>query len=313
MSAGRDLARSGHEIVVFDKARGVGGRMPTRRHETGTFDHGAQYLTARSESFRDQVRDWCERGLAARWEARIVRLARGRVDPEAEPTPRYVGVPKMSVLARDLGRDLEIHCNEHVVRIERRESGWSLETRAEAAFDGFDAVLLATPAAQTLPLLPKADGLAPLRDRIERVVVDPCQAVLATFARPLPVDFEAAFIVDSPLGWVARNNSKPGRPADENWVLHGTPEWSRTHVETAPGEVARALVASLEELLDRPLPETRYRGSHRWLYARTRVSGWAECVWNANSGIGLCGDWLLGNRIEDAFLSGRALAREIAR
>ena len=43
------LQAAGHAVAVFDKGRGPGGRMSTRRMETplGTvaFDHGAQYFT----------------------------------------------------------------------------------------------------------------------------------------------------------------------------------------------------------------------------------------------------------------------------
>ena len=33
------------EINLFDKARGLGGRLATRRAEGGKFDHGAQYFS----------------------------------------------------------------------------------------------------------------------------------------------------------------------------------------------------------------------------------------------------------------------------
>ena len=313
MSASRDLARAGNEVVVFDKARGVGGRMPTRRHEAGAFDHGAQYFTARSEVFRGQVEDWCKRGLAAIWDATIVRLDKGQITAENDPSPRYVGVPKMSVLARDLGEGLEIRCGAHVAGIERLDSGWSLTTREQGVFGGFDAVVLATPAPQTIPLLPRVGSLGSARERIERVEVDPCQAVMASFCDALPVDFDAAFVAHSPLAWIARNGSKPGRPPGECWVLHASPEWSQEHVDLAPEAVARELIAALEEVLGGGLLAADQVVAHRWLYAKTRRPEGDACLWSAESGVGICGDWMIGSRVEDAFLSGHALAREMQR
>jgi len=35
----------------------------------------------------------------------------------------------------------------------------------------------------------------------------------------------------------------------------------------------------------------------------------AGCWWDAHAGLGLCGDWLHGGKVEGAWLSGRALAR----
>ena len=53
ISAGRLARRQGVTPLIFDKGRGIGGRLATRRAtlDDGTvlrFDHGAQFMTARS-------------------------------------------------------------------------------------------------------------------------------------------------------------------------------------------------------------------------------------------------------------------------
>jgi renalase len=56
LSAATALAKTGASVTVLDKGRGPGGRMAARRVEIGgeqvSFDHGAQYLTARDPAFR---------------------------------------------------------------------------------------------------------------------------------------------------------------------------------------------------------------------------------------------------------------------
>jgi predicted NAD/FAD-dependent oxidoreductase len=68
------LAAAGHRVVLFDKGRGPGGRMATRRVATDlgevVFDHGAQYLTARDPDFVTQVERWRDAGHVARWRRR---------------------------------------------------------------------------------------------------------------------------------------------------------------------------------------------------------------------------------------------------
>jgi len=46
LSAARELRRHGIDVKLFDKSRGVGGRMSTRYAGDWEFDHGAQYFTA---------------------------------------------------------------------------------------------------------------------------------------------------------------------------------------------------------------------------------------------------------------------------
>ena len=53
--AGITLARQlqgSAKVSVFEKSRGFGGRMATRRHGSYQFDHGAQFFTARSKQFQ---------------------------------------------------------------------------------------------------------------------------------------------------------------------------------------------------------------------------------------------------------------------
>ena len=51
LTCARELARSGVDVGVFEKARGGGGRAATRRTGDYHFDHGAQYFTARDARF----------------------------------------------------------------------------------------------------------------------------------------------------------------------------------------------------------------------------------------------------------------------
>ena len=41
-----------HDVTLFEKSRGVGGRMATRRNFPYYFDHGAQFFTADSREFK---------------------------------------------------------------------------------------------------------------------------------------------------------------------------------------------------------------------------------------------------------------------
>ena len=66
LSCARALAASGVHVTVFDKSRGSGGRMSTRRGEGWACDHGAQYFTARDPLFQAELARWQAAGVAAR-------------------------------------------------------------------------------------------------------------------------------------------------------------------------------------------------------------------------------------------------------
>src|SRR3546814_9540556 len=62
LACARRLRDAGLEATLFDKSRGIGGRLATRRANPGNpevaFDHGATHFTARSEGFTKLVAAW---------------------------------------------------------------------------------------------------------------------------------------------------------------------------------------------------------------------------------------------------------------
>lgn len=305
LAAARRLGGAKIAPTVFDKARSPGGRVSTRRAGELAFDHGAQYFTCGDPAFERVVADWCRRGVAARWEAPVITLANGVRGEARGESERYVGVPGMSALARDLAAGLDVACEQRIERIERSPGSWRLISDAGRAFDGFDAVVIATPAPQAVPLLA---GLPRFAERVAAVEMQACHAAMVAFAEPLGVGFGGAFVADSPLSWIARNGSKPGRMAGECWVLQTTPEWSAAHLDGTPDAIAADLLEALVAALGRPLPAPLHRASHRWLFARSAAPLGDPFLWDPDARLGVCGDWTSGGRIECAFASGDQLA-----
>ncbi len=61
--AARELTKKGLNVTVLDKGRSVGGRLATRRIADGVADHGAQFFTARTNTFKAEVKQWLDAGL----------------------------------------------------------------------------------------------------------------------------------------------------------------------------------------------------------------------------------------------------------
>ena len=67
IACARTLMQAGHRVSVFEKSRGTGGRMATRRTEFGSFDHGTQYFTVRDARFAKALET--AQGLVRPWSA----------------------------------------------------------------------------------------------------------------------------------------------------------------------------------------------------------------------------------------------------
>lgn len=309
LSCARVLAAGGVQVRLFDKGRGPGGRLSTRRAQTPLgelrFDHGAQFFTARSDRFRQLVHQLEAGGHVARW---TPRWAPGHEDG----AERWTGTPGMNQVIKALSDGLDVSWSQQVSAIERQADGRLSPTTATGDHLGaFDAVLVAVPAEQAGALLrPLSPALA---DEADAARSEPCQAVMTLFDPPVLAAFDAWRGDDAVLQLAVRETGRPGRDGPDRWVLHATADWSRAHLEEPPEVVAEGMIAAFRDLTGAPVP--LWSAAHRWRYARVEApvsagSG-SPAGWNGAVRIGCCGDWRIGGRIEAAFLSGEALGQAV--
>ena len=269
--------------------------MSTRRMATDRgpvcFDHGAQYFTARDPAFREQVQGWQQAGYAARWPA---------AGDEA-----WVGVPGMNAPVQQLAEPLDVRWNVQVTALVETAGGWAL--MADDSQGEFDAAMIAIPAEQAAVLL--APHEAEFAGLAESTASAPCWTLMAAFTERLPISADVLRghpVVD----WAARNSAKPGRVGLESWVVHGNADWSRRHLEHMPADIVPLLLSALADAAGAALPDACAAAAHRWRYAKSGRAGKGH-LWASEQKLGVCGDWLLGPRVECAWLSGSSLAEAV--
>lgn len=312
------LHAAGWQVTVFDKARGVGGRMATRRVTwTGVdgqavraeFDHGAQHIAPSHPRCRAAMRRAQLAGVLAAWRPRV---------HAAWPAPQrrevLVPVPDMPALARHLLGSVPVRLETQVQRLHRTGDGWHVVAVDGHSTGPFDQVVLAMPPAQAAVLLAGhhddwADALASVR-------MEPCWTLMAA-TQDVDWPWDACEPSRGPLAWVARQDRKPGRsllPGCALWVAHASAAWSAAHHDAAPDAVQQHLSQALAALLPAGIqPQWLHRAVQRWRYAAPAAasSAAAECWWDAERGLGVCGDFMgrgEGGGVEAAWRSGDELA-----
>jgi predicted NAD/FAD-dependent oxidoreductase len=302
--------RAGHDVVVFEKSRGLGGRAATRRTPKTTFDHGAQYFEAHDARFVREVDSMATAGHVAPWQGRVVTIEKGRIlEPAVGSRPvRYVGTPGMNAVAAYLGNGVPVRKKHKIVEIRRERNAWRLVEESRRLSEPFDYAIVTAPPEQAATLTVAAPALC---ERIARIDSSPCWAVMFTTPVPLRRDFDAAHVEDEVLSWICRNSSKPLRGTVESWVLHAAPGWSAEHLADEPEKITAEMSTAAARILGGAMPPLTYSDAHLWRYARTQRIGTNHFLWDPEMRIGACGDWCRSADIEGAYLSGLMLAREI--
>lgn len=320
LTAARQLQAQGHHVTVYEKSAGVSGRMSTRQTELGGFDHGAQYFTATTDRFKKEIADWRKFGWVVPWESQLVTLDHGQTKPAGKAQKdkkRFVAVPGMSALGKQLAHGLDVRTEQRVVAITALDKQWLLSVQADtvpipASAGPFDAVILAIPSIQAQALVPEQTSFT---KKIAKAQMHPCWTLMLGFQTPLNLAYDGAWVSNSRLGWIARDTSKPDHRAGERWVCHATAAWSQEHLEDDPERAKEKLVKAFHEATGSPI-QAIHAVAHRWLYAEAVTPLTETSLWDAKQKIGVCGDWFAAGlegagRIENAFLSGLDLAGKV--
>ena len=293
LACARRLVAGGIQPVLFDKGRGIGGRVATRRVQDLQFDHGAQFVTARNAPFSALLQDLAASGAAAPWD-------------DGTDLAKTVGRPGMSALAKAMAAGLDIRQNAQVTSILPAKNGWVLcvgGTEQLAA-----RVIVTVPAPQVAGLL---GAEHPLIGALAAVRMAPCLTLMAAVRGAAP--FVTHTDPNAALAWVAQDSSKPGRPQGEAvaWVAQAGQAFSEKHLEQTPADITALMLPLLCDLLGVSSGAVTHADAHRWRYARVTQALGLPFLRSQDASLYLGGDWCIGPRVEAAWDSGVAIAADL--
>jgi predicted NAD/FAD-dependent oxidoreductase len=293
ISCARVLHDAGLTVVVLDRGRRLGGRMARWTRDGRAVDVGAAYVTVRDPDFRQVAESWASRGLARPWtDTFAVADATGMVGSTSGPV-RWAAEQGLRSLVEDLATGLDVRSGWEVEQV---DPGPSVDGRASRA------VVLAMPDPQTRDVLGTAvPNLSEGLDEEWRAVV----TVVVSYPARTWRDVDAVFVHDSPVSLLVDDGRRRGDGAPV-LVAHLTHEVSARYLDDPAGAVPLAL-EEVRRLLGVGT-EPAWVEARRWGSAEPAVPHGRPFAFDAQAGIGVCGDaWSDRPRVEAAWLSGRGL------
>lgn len=298
-------------VKVFDKSRGVGGRMSTRRAEPYFFDHGAQYFKARTDEFNNFIKPMINQEVIKVWNARYIEVKDKEIVQRSnwnDQDPHYVGVPGMNAIAKYLSINLNVELGIRVNSINKKNGKWLLEDDNGNNIGEYDWVLSTIPPEQASEILPNSFEF---KKELSKVEMKGCFAVMLGFENEINLDFDAAQVNDEDISWIAVNSSKPGRGNGFSILIHADNDWSDKNIEKDQDEVMKYLCNLGSEIVGQDLNKANHKAIHRWRYANIEKQSGNSHFLDKDNNIALCGDWFIEGRVESAFLSGFEVGNNI--
>lgn len=274
--------------LVIEKSRGTGGRAGSKHLEQGSVDLGASIISFGDEELTDLRETLLKDHVIERWQS------------------AYVGVPKMSAIARYLLQDTPLLTNTKAHHIERQGKGWLIRDDTYQPICHAEHVVLATPAIQSAMLLASVPNSGALL-QFANQAGSQTQPQWAMWVTTKATEHAPLLPCQHPvLESIIKDSDKPHRIASdlETWVIQASPQWSKDHLDMPKSHVLTHLVSAFsevtgEEVLDAGEP-------HRWLLGRQAMAlAPRPFMWDSTLNIGLIGDWLCQGDAEGAMLSAK--------
>ena len=294
----RECDARGHEVIVFDKGRGVGGRLATRRIKDATLDHGAQFFTVRSDEFQSRVDEWITAGVVREW-------CRGFSEEDGHP--RYVGTHGMTSIAKHLAIGLDVRLSTLVFSLSRGDTDWVITTD-DGVDHHADRVILTAPVPQSFSLM--FGGGIEMPIELRNTDYDRTLGLLVTLdsnnhnvTSPGGMQFP-----DDVFSFIGDNAAK-GISDAPALTFHANPEWSLANFDLSNREIHDALLEAATPWLGTTVVTSSEM--KKWRFANPKKM-WPDACWVDDSGtLAIAGDAFAGPRVEGAALSGLAAARAL--
>jgi len=305
------LLQNHANVTLFEKSRGVGGRLATRRAEPYQFDHGAQFFSARTAAFKDFIKPLLEEGVIEPWHVRFIEFDGSHFGNNrnwSNEHPHYVGTPSMNAFAKHIAQGLDIKRPIRIAAIGKQNQQWQLVDDGGNDQGVFDWVILATPAEQAADIIPTT---LPCYQQIKQVEMQACFSLMLGFDKPLDLPFDAALVHNMDISWVSVNSAKPQRQTPTSLLINSTNKWADDHIDDNRDEIMAYLCEKTSHVIGQNASKASHKTVHGWRYANMPKQKGETHIFDATNNLALCGDYFIQGRVEAAFTSGYGLAQQL--
>ena len=303
----KDIAK----ITIFEKARGVGGRMASRYNQDFNFDFGAQFFTAKNPEFILYLKKFIDDKIVENWQGKFVEIDGNKITYNRlwnDSNPHFIASPKMNSMAKYLANNLDIKLKTKITKIEINDKYLEIYNDENINCGKFDFIIITIPINQAIELIPSDFlNLAELKNK----KMLPCFALMLGLKNKPKIDWDCAYLKNSKLSWIAFENSKPQRNPANCITILSRNSWAQDNLERDLNEVKSELISEFEYATNCKLDEIIFSDIHRWRYSNMEKQDTAKYYFDLKHSIALCGDWCIQGRIESAFISAMTLSSEL--
>ena len=302
-----NLLSKKYSVHVFDKARGPGGRSSNKRFKNNlSFDHGVQYISPKSKLFTKYIQKLCRNKILKSWDD-------NHLDFTFEKKPfstKYIGRKANNDLVKYNLKNIKQSFDSPIEKVDFKNYFWEITLKNNSKYQ-FKSLIITCP----FPQLKKLARNYLDKDVLKlKVQMQPNITVMIALKNQKNLPISSIKFNDDILAWVANENSKKRYKSNINlWTLQATLKWSKKTINKYKTDksIMNQLIMRFINLTGFEKNKIIFKKIHGWKYSYNYDKTPYLSIWNKKINLGICGDWLSGPKVENAWLSANDLARKI--
>ena len=304
-----NLLSKKHSVILFDKARGPGGRASFKRINGKTgFDHGTQYISPKSKEFKRFIKTLIKKKILKVWGGKHVFLNSKKKEDKKQL--KIIGKNGNNDISKYLLKKIDCNYQSELKKIYYKDKSWHLYF-ADGKFKSFKNIILTCP----FPQLKKLSKKFIKNSFLNKSIKMDANITTMIAIKKNEISNSSYLFEDSILGWAGNENSKKRfKSRYDLWTLQSTFAWANKKINRNKENKkinSKIMIDKFFQLSNIKKTKIEYILNHGWKYSSNSKPFRIKSYWDPKKKIGVCADWFVGPRLESGWISAHDLFKKI--
>ena len=273
------------DITIFEKSRGVGGRLSTKYIDDKFIDHGTPFLIPITEDLKSFCSDLVKN-----------KVIKNRYD-------EFLPINGMNKICKFLINEENLKTNTKIIEAKFIDNKWNLVDENNNNYTGFDKLFLTIPATQILEM--NIDLEENIKNELEKIKYDSVFSLILYTNANLKLD-ENLVYENSCVENIINNSKKYLYKDFSSYVIHSSRKFANEVNTKTKEEILEIFLNSFDEKTKEHL-KTFNLIPHLWKFAFVKNSLDMSYYLNESKTLGICGDYFNFSNVEASLTSSELL------
>ncbi len=281
-----NLKEKYENITIFERSRGVGGRLSTKYIEDKFIDHGTSSLIP----ITDDLKFFC------------LDLAKNNV--LKAKYDEFIPKTGINSICKFLINERDLLVNRKIIKAQNSNNKWILEDENHKVYENFDLLFITIPAPQILQM--QIELQDDFKQKLLHIKYNSVFSLILYSNKNLKLN-ENKLYENVDVSDIINNSKKYLYKDFSSYVIHSTKEFANCVNDKTKEDISDIFLENFEEEFQDEIKNFTII-PHLWKYANAKNSLDMPYFLNKEKNLGICGDYFNHNNLEAAFSSSELLA-----